>query len=161
MFSRIWLTECTTIQLPVLYKKTYLNATTRLMTHIYFIWIERYRSQGTISFCEYCWSAIITPPTSHTLVVAHGGSCLLNGHLLLLNVLFVLQFQNNLIYVSQLCQNLSCFVYFHPDSVTFQSLSNRRTTGTSKIMEDYTCCNTLVPILVGHWQQQQLFHDVW
>jgi hypothetical protein len=63
------------------------------------------------------------------------GTVNLSPQIILKNVLYVPEFQFNLIYVSKVCQENSCRVIFNADTCLFQALSTDRLMGWGNISE--------------------------
>ncbi|KAJ0079986.1 hypothetical protein Patl1_24157 [Pistacia atlantica] len=74
-------------------------------------------------------------PNEHHSTITHIGSCNIGLDRKLTNVLFVPNFKFNLISISKVTKDLSCFVSFYPNFCIFQGLSNGKILGIGKESE--------------------------
>lgn len=71
-------------------------------------------------------------PNNFSITVTHVGSILLNDNLILHDVLYVPQFQFNLLSITSLTKCFSCSVYFVSDSCQIQDINQAKVIGMGK-----------------------------
>lgn len=107
-------------------------------------------------------------PTRERTDITHTGSAIILKDLEVKNVLFVLDFKFNFLFVSKLTKELCCSVHFYPDFCVFQDLWSGRVrrigkekgglyvakdAHIAKVLQQISAATTQKPEFDGHlWQ---------
>lgn len=101
-------------------------------------------------------------PTGHTVLVARAGTVFLSANMILIDVLYVPEFQFNLLSISSLTKGISCSIIFNSSFCEIQDIrSNKRIGMGERLGNLYVLCDSIPTHIPTTCNVSQFKTDLW